>query len=541
MPLEATAAPTGPDTSAATAGVLAPDADVAEAQALMSELGLWEGAADGQPSAAFGRAVRRARGVLGLALDVLRPVDEDLLSTLRGRAEARRTARQLTDARAREEAAARAAIAASPVLSQALDTPAKPAPEPDPEACRAAPTVDCLLDLARRAAAAVTDGELRNWGLGRVARARVAASGVLEDAWPALRLADDPRAVFTALAGIAVEAAEAGRADLALQAVGAMDALPATAARAAAEAAAALAGADQPGAETLAERAEDLLPRLSDPADRRPVLAGLALAAHAAGETARATALLAQAQGAPETLAPAWAAVGGAAAVAPLLHALADHADPAARRAVLMDLADAHAREGTVADAVTAAEAVEEPRYRAVALAGVAGAAGRSDLLERAEAVAREITLPFARAFALAHVADGWLTLDRPDRARAVAGEIETDTLAVPILERIARHPAADAATAADAEQTAEALRRAMVDRVARARLWAERARALAVSDPAAARVAARAAVDRALDIRNRWNAARALLHAAGAVAALQAPGLDGADIDPDVDGAGGR
>lgn len=65
--------------------MLVGDERVAEAQALMAELGLWDGATDGISTVAFGRAVRHARGILGLPLDVFRPVDHDLLSALRGR------------------------------------------------------------------------------------------------------------------------------------------------------------------------------------------------------------------------------------------------------------------------------------------------------------------------------------------------------------------------------------------------------------------------------------------------------------------------
>ncbi|WP_404383409.1 hypothetical protein [Caenispirillum salinarum] len=552
MPPRAAAAVPEPTASSRTAGELvAPDARLAEAQALMAELGLWDGASDGRASAVFGQAVRRARGILGLPPETLTPVDDDLLSALRSRAEARRTARQLEDARAREEAAAHAAVAASPLLSAAL----RPRPEDDvteagPKAdaaldsCQASPSTTCLLDAARRAVRAVMDAELRNWGLSRIARARVARSGRLDDAWPALRLADDPRTVFTTLSAVAEEAAAAGRTDLAHAAVAALESYPPVAARAAAEAARLLAATDPSAASALAAHAETLLPAVPGQDDRRAVLAALALAAHSQGDAARAGALLGRAPGPPEALVSAWATVGGAAAVAPLLRALPAEAVPAARRAVAVELAAAHAAEGDADAAVAATQAIDEARYRAVALAGAAAVLHRPDLLERAQAMAKDIPLPFARAFALTHVAEAWLALDRPAQALAAARRVETDTLAVAVLDRITRHPAADGAVRAEAARAAQARLEAMIDRVARVRVWADRAQALVGADPAAgagAGAAARAAVDGALAIRNRWSAARALLHAAGAVAALDAAGVDVAPADADVEGDSGR
>ncbi|EKV27660.1 hypothetical protein C882_1255 [Caenispirillum salinarum AK4] len=549
MPPRAAAAVPEPTAPSRSAGELvAPDAGLAEAQALMAELGLWDGGGDGRASAAFGQAVRRARGMLGLPPETLAPVDDDLLSALRSRAEARRTARQLEDARAREEAAAHAAVAASPLLTAALrprteDDVTEADPEADAalDACRAAPATTCLLEAARRAVLAVTDAELRNWGLSRIARARVARSGRLDDAWPALRLADDPRAVFTTLSAVAEEAAEAGRADLVHQAVAALETYPPVAARAAAEAARILATTQPSAARALTAHAETLLGAVPGQDDRRAVLSALALAAQAQGEADRARALLDAAPGPPEALAAARASVGGAAAVAPLLRALPPGTDTAARRAVLVELAAAHAADGDAEAAVAATQAIDEARYRAVALAGAAAVLHRPDLLERAETTAQDISLPFARAFALAHVAEAWLALDRPAQALAAARRVETDTLAVAALDRIARRSAAGVAVRAEAARAAQTRLTAMIDRVARVRVWADRARALAGPDPAAAGAAARAAVDGAMVIRNRWSAARALLHAAEAVAALDAAGGDVAPADADVEGDGGR
>lgn len=275
-----------------------------------------------------------------------------------------------------------------------------------------------------------------------------------------------------------------------------------------------------------------LLPAVPDAADRRAVLAGLARTALHMGKPAAARVHLNDARGAPETLAPVWAEVGGAAAVEDLLNSHNVHADPAARRAVLMELAEAHAREGATGAAVEAAEAVQERRYQAITLARVAGITRRADLLERAEEVANGISLPFARAFAFSIVADAWLALDRPDRALTIAQGIDKDALAVTAFDLIARHPAADPATARQAKRAADDRLDSMVDRVARVRLWAARAGALAHTDSLAAAQAARLAVTQALAIRDRWSATHALLHAAEAATALQTAGVEMSPLD---------
>lgn len=197
-----------------------------------------------------------------------------------------------------------------------------------------------------------------------------------------------------------------------------------------------------------------------------------------------------------------------------------------------MELAEAHAREGATGAAVEAAEAVQERRYQAITLARVAGITRRADLLERAEEVANGISLPFARAFAFSIVADAWLALDRPDRALTIAQGIDKDALAVTAFDLIARHPAADPATARQAKRAADDRLDSMVDRVARVRLWAARAGALAHTDSLAAAQAARLAVTQALAIRDRWSATHALLHAAEAATALQTAGVEMSPLD---------
>lgn len=540
MPLHAAVS----DSSAPAAASARPhNAVVAEAQALMAELGLWDGATDGEASAAFGQAVRQARGRFGLAPEALEPVDSALLSALRSHAEARRITRQLDAARSNEEAAARAAIAATPPLADALRPPSQDqrAPEPAITTCRAAPTTACLLDAAQHAARTVPDAELRTWGLTRIARARVADTGALESAWPALRLLDDPRGVFTALSDIAEDAARDGRIDLLRSALAHLQGLPAAAARATATAALRLAEHGGEAALSLAEQAEAMVPNLSTPADRDAVLTALARMAHGHGRTEDARALMARTRGAPDVLAPAWALVGGAEAVKTLLQALPAESDPAARRAVVMELAAAQAKTGAIADALTTAEAVAEPRYRAVVLADLGVLTEQPALLEQAEATARDISLPFARSYALAHTAEGWLALGRPARAFDLVALIDTDTLAVDVLNRVARHPAAEHATATRAGQSAQERRDAMIDRVARVRLAAERAETLAHDAPDAAALAARAAVDEAVSIRDRWNATRALLLAADAMRALRAAGVDVAPLNADVEEGANR
>lgn len=519
-----------------SATAAAPSARVREAQALMRELGLWDGPADGVTDAAFRDAAQDARRRFALPAAHPDPVDGRLLSALRGRVEASRTQRKLDTVRAEEVARAEAAVAASPTLAGALRPrpgDARAAAGRDLAACRAAPTVVCLLDEARETAKTVSEPDLRDWGLTEIAEAKVAESGSLDAAWPVLRLMADPRGVFFALRNIAAAEAAAGRPKVAEAAARAADTLPEAAARAHADAAAALAArpdADAATVERLAQAAEARLAQVSDAAARRATLVSLARAAAARGAADLAAERLDRAEQTGDSgtedlgaVAAARGEIGGPSAVAPMI---ARATAPAARRAVLVALAQAQARAGDGTGARRTITEIPEARYRAVALADAGAVLRDADLVARAAAAAAEITLPFARAFALSRVAEAWLVLDQPQRALAEAESLTDDRLKVEALRRIALAPGAPPDLAARAGRMAAETQAAMIDRATRLRLLAAETRLLAGRDPAAAGRAARRAVDDAVATRDPWNRLRALTAAADAVAAAREAGV---------------
>lgn len=513
---------------------------VREAQALLADLDLWEAPPDGLADAAFRRAVQVFQRQVGQA--PTGSLDDATLRTLRTRADTARTARRLDAARAEEAAEARAAVAADPVLSarlapQADDARADAGRDLGP--CRTAPTAACLLREARETAKGIVDAELRDWALADIAAGLALAEGP-EAVWPVLRLAADPRAVFTGLRRVAVALADAGRAAEAATVARTAAILPREGLRtwsAVAEAlvrrapAEALAGRAPAEAVAAEDAAEALLARVADVGERRAALAALARAAHARGASDLAVARLERAEGLDDLgreraalVAAAWAAVGHPDRAAEALAAIGGDPD---RTPVLVEMAAAHAGAGGASAALAAARAVPEARYRAVALADTGALLAAPEVVGEAEAVAAEIELPFAAAFAWSRIAEAWRVLGRADEAAAAARRIGDDALRVEALHRLARAGTMPPDRAAGLAAEAEAQRSRMLDRVARVRLGAQRAVALAQAGDADAGVAVRAVVEEALAVRNPWNRARVLVAAANAVAAAAAQGVE--------------
>lgn len=500
--------------------------DVREAQGLLADLGLWDGAADGIADADFVRAVEGFQRQSGRT--ATGRLDAETLAALRTRAEAIRTSRQLDAARAAETAEAQAAIAADPQLAARL------APQPgdltaaagrDLGPCRAAPTAACLLTEAAESAKGIVDPELRDWVLGEIAVGLAAAAGI-DAVWPVLRLTVDPRAAFTGLRRVATARAAAGDAEAALALAAAARALPREALRSHAEVAEALSRLTPPPVDAVRRAeaaAEALLPQVADAGDRRAALATLARAARARGDGDTAAERLNRADaldlgaGQAALVAAAWAEAGHPERAEALLAALPDAAE---RTPVLVELAAAHARAGAAAAALEAARAVPEPRYRAVALADVGVALKQPEVISDAEAVAAEVELPYATAFAWSRIAEAWRALGRTEDAAAAARRIGDDALRVEALYRLAAAADTPGPTASALAAEAETLRGGMLDRVARVRLAAQRAEQLAAAGSAEAGPAVRATVDDALSVRNPWNRARALVAAARAAAA---------------------
>lgn len=502
----------------------APSAGVREAQALLLELGLWEGDPDGRADDAFRRAVQAFQRHIG------RPpsgeLDAETLGALRTRGDAARTARRLDSARAEEAAEAAAAIAAAPDLADHLtpqpgDARADAARDLTP--CRTTPTAACLLHEARETAKGISDTELRDWVLLDIAVDLALENGV-DAAWPVLRLTADPRSVFGGLRRIALTAAAAGHDDLALRAAMLARGLPREALRTWTAVAETLSHRAPPPERPLAdvEAAADALLADTPTAERRAALLSLGRAAQARGDTAlaqarveRAAALLTGGGDDLTAVAAAWAAVDRPDRAEALLGGLSAAVDPTP---VLVDLAGAHARHGRKDAALATARAVPEARYRAVTLADTAVLLTDAATLREAEAVAAEIDLPFAASFAWARIGDAWRILGDPAAARGALARVGDDTLRVEGLQRLAAAPGLAPAQANALDAEAEALRTAMLDRVARVRLGAQRAERLLAAGDAAGAAAARQAVDDALAVRNPWNRARALVAAAKAV-----------------------
>ena len=391
---------------------------VLRVQQRLRELGLYEGPLDGRMGPATAAAIRAYQR--WSALDVDGAASRALLEHLESAAsEARRLLHRLDEARREQISAAWRALeehapARALVSGASNQARLERARATVPEACFAAPTSACLLDVALVAAVAVHKLEFRDWALADVAVAE-AAGGDGAGALATAARVSDPRMVIATLRRIARAQAEAG------DVVGARAtarAIPDAATRAEAInaiAAAQLVAGDTGAAQETLAQALLATGAVTDAGRQSLLLSEIAGVQVKLGDRAGATASLdralerARAIDTPDERERALSRIAviqadaGRPAVA--LATTETITEPGQRTPALIRAAAAQAAAGEISRALATAAAIEDARYRTAALQEVAlvqarrgATAAARKTLARARAVSEEIDYGFAQA-----------------------------------------------------------------------------------------------------------------------------------------------
>ena len=420
---------------------------VAEIQELLTELGLYHGAIDGDAGTGTDRAIRLYQAETKLPIDG--NATQALLKHLQTVGKANRLVKRIARVKGQNIDRARSALAQQSrtrgLLSSERLRPANPLR--DATRCLAAPTTGCLLDEALESAKAVADRKFRDWALGDIVVAQIKA-GFAQLAFDTVGRIDDPRLIIAGLRNIAQAEAARGR----LSESRAMaDIIPDPWNQLQAKASVALAEAKAGDATALltAREVAALSQTLSRPARSAAALSQLAIGLRKAGASAAADLVLEEALDITEggrmtrsdrenSLSEIAIAVAEGGNFDGAMEVIAGIEKDALRRPVLLAAAGAFAREGAGGRALETAAAIRDARYRSVALSEVAIALARSgnssrarDIAERALDDSAEIDARFgyAKGYAVSRAASALVELGALHRAFDAARKIEDHSL----------------------------------------------------------------------------------------------------------------
>ena len=518
---------------------------VLRVQQRLRELGLYEGSLDGRMGPATAAAIRAYQR--WSALDVDGAASRALLEHLESAAsEARRLLHRLDEARREQISAAWRALeehapARALVSGASNQVRLERARATVPEACFAAPTPACLLDVALVAAVAVHKLEFRDWALADVAVAE-AAGGDGAGALASAARVSDPRMVIATLRRIARAQAEAG------DVVGARAtarAIPDAATRAeainaiaAAQVAAGDTGAAQEtlaqallatGAVTDAGRQSLLLSEIAGVQVKLGDRAGATASLDRALERARAIDTPDERERALSRIAVIQADAGRPAVALATTETITE---PGQRTPALIRAAAAQAAAGEISRALATAAAIDDARYRTAALQEVAlvqassgATAAARKTLARARAVSEEIDYGFAHAYALSRVARAQADIGAIGDALETAGLIDGGPLRARALWAVSLSQVrlGDTVAAQRSGALADAAMEEIADALDRVWLFGDIAvKRLHAGDAAGARATFGRGLEYAGALTTPWLRARALAKLATALAEIE-------------------
>jgi hypothetical protein len=405
---------------------------ISRLQNLFSELELYKGPTDGQPSKAFRDAAALYRQNWGL--DPLGPLDDEFLRHVEKSASMLQLQRRLKDIKDEQIAEARLALSSSPAVRELLQKPPPTRRAVDIASCLRAADVNCLLTGALESALGESDERHREWALHDVISAE-ARSGQASQALSIASYFGDPRSLLQAFREIAENLAEAGHIS---QAVAIAEIHPDPRGKAEALIFVAL-------AQTGQKLENELLGKINDPQGRIHLLSKMSQIHFRLGENAAAANDLHRARSILQELEfEARPSSKGLIAAA-----LAANADP--RGAILemngindadliapvrMAAVEAYAKSDNLDAALSQARAIPIPRYRIISLSRLApliAKAGRKNeanqVLDEALKAAPMIELVYARSYATSKVAAARLEIGDREWSLNEAIKIEDDQL----------------------------------------------------------------------------------------------------------------
>jgi hypothetical protein len=451
---------------------------------MLSELELYRGPIDGQPSAALTAALRQFRQSAGMSPDDV--LDDAVFDQLEASLRLKRLTRFLATLGREQSEQARAALLSQPATRDLVGSPdagrSGAGPAAPPAAvfeCLRAPSAPCLIDAAVEASRAIDEARLRDWALSEIVKAQ-ARAGELDAARATIRRLTDARQIIVSLRDLATVLAERGDVDAASATAASIPDPLARIEAALAIAARQIEASAPDGARASLDRADSQIDRLDTSLQRVALRSRLASLRWRAGDIAGTDNALAAAQAeiGRMTSHDSRAAGLGFAATAlaeigrpvDAVRLIADNRIGDDAPAALAAAAGASARARDPTEAARVAALIAEPRFRAVALVQLAGIdahqgerARAAAQLDEAARVVRTIDEPTWRDYPLSRIAQAYLGLKQPEPAAEIARPIADAGMRARLLFEIAHLRAAQGAPdaaelAAEAERSAAAI-----------------------------------------------------------------------------------
>ncbi len=211
-----------------TAALGPADTRLGKLQRLLTELELYRGAIDGQPSPALSAALLQFRQATGLPLDDA--LSDALFDQLEASLRIQRLTRFLATLGREQSEQARTALLSQPATRDLIAPPTGGQPSsgagsgsgsvPAPPVgavfeCLRAPSAACLIDAAVEASQSIDEARLRDWALSEIVKAQ-ARAGAADAARATIRRLTDPRQIIVSLRDLATAQAERREIDAAL-------------------------------------------------------------------------------------------------------------------------------------------------------------------------------------------------------------------------------------------------------------------------------------------------------------------------------------
>lgn len=408
-------------------GITDGDKLVRKVQQLLSNMGIYRGAINGQNTRDLEQAIRRYQRRTGRR--VTGKYSKGLITHLDTQSRVGIMLRRLERNReSAKDAARRALLKNSQTRALISNNTAREVADPtrDANPCFRDPGEACLLQEAVESAKAIAKSELRDWAFGEILASQ-AKAGFVEDAVATVGRIGDARLIIVALRDIAQAQANAGQVEGALAAA---TVIPDSYKRLEALAVVANIQFQRGNNDSAMETARQIAfeaRRLKSPLQRVSLMAQMAVVFNKVGNPRGGSQLLIDAQNIAQSrkftreqgptergaalrhVAAAFSEIGQPARA---LSIIPDFSSTYDRTAVLMSAATALANAGDTAAALQTSDQISSPRYQSVILGRIAvnqTKQGRDvaalKTIDRALAQARDIKMPYARSYAIGQLA----------------------------------------------------------------------------------------------------------------------------------------